>query len=97
MTKHFSDILLEPIITEKSTALTQHNKYTFKVGELATKTQIRNAFETVFPGRKVLSVQTLKSRGHKKRTRSGFTKPLDLKKAVITASGAKIEYFPEVT
>ena len=92
-----SDILLEPIITEKSTALSQFNKYTFKVAKDATKTSIRNAFQEIFPGRKVESIQTLKITGHKRRTKSGFTRPKDSKKAVVTASGPKIEYYPEVS
>lgn len=94
--KNISDILLEPVITEKSTALSSQNKYTFKVNKNASKSDIKNAFETIFPGRKILAVQTLKLHGHKKRTRAGFKGPRDSKKAIITAEGAKIEYFPEL-
>ena len=97
MTKNLSDVLLEPIITEKSTSLSQHNKYTFKVSKHISKPLIKKAFEIVFPGRKVLSVQTVKLKGHKKRTKSGFKLPLDGKKAIITSEGPKIEYFPEVS
>ena len=97
MTRNLSHILLEPVITEKSSTLSGFNKYTFKVSKDATKAGIKKAFEEVFPGRKVLAIQTLKMVGHKRRTKSGFKPPLDSKKAVITASGAKIEYFPEVS
>ena len=97
MSNHSSSVLLESIITEKSSALSQHNKYTFKVTKSATKSQIRNAFEQVFPGRKVLAIRTLKIKGHRKRTKSGYTLPKDGKKAVVTAEGAKIEYFPEIS
>lgn len=90
-----TEIILEPVITEKSTALAAHNKYTFKVVNSASKLQIKESFEKIFPKRKVLSVQTLKLYGHKKRTKSGFKFPRDWKKAVLTVEGDRIEYFPE--
>lgn len=97
MSKNLSKILQEPVITEKSTALSTQNKYTFYVSKHATKTKVRKVFQEVFPDRKVVSVQTLSQRGHKKRTKSGFKLPRDKKKAIITIEGAKIEYFPEVS
>lgn len=90
-------ILGEPVITEKSTALSSHNKYTFYVSMDTTKQEIKKAFETVFQNRKVLSIQTLVARGHKKRTKRGFKAPRDKKKAIITSHGDRIEYFPEVS
>lgn len=89
------DILLEPIITEKSSTLSRFNKYTFKVARGATKWKIKKAFEDFFPGRKVVKIQTLKVMGHKRRTKAGFKSPVDSKKAIITATGDRIEYFPE--
>ncbi len=97
MTKSVSDVILEPVITEKSTALSQFNKYTFKVSKNASKTAIKSAFEQAFPERKVLDVQTLKIMGHKKRTKLGFKPARDHKKAVLTIEGPKIEFFPEVS
>ena len=98
MAENISKVLIEPVITEKSTVLSGNNKYTFYVHKEATKSNIKKVFEQIFPGRKVLSVQTLSQRGHKRRTKGGFTSPKDKKKAVITIkSGAKIEYFPEVS
>ena len=97
MSNNSSNILVQPLITEKSTALSRNNKYTFFVSKGATKTSIRKAFEENFPGRKVLRIQTLVQRGHKRRTKGGFTSPKDKKKAIITTSGARIEYFPEVS
>ena len=97
MKKDFTDIILTPVITEKSTVLSQQNKYTFQVSCDSTKNHIRRAFEAVFPGRKITSVQTLKIMGHKRRTKSGFKSPRDKKKAVITASGPRIELFPEAS
>ena len=92
-----SNVILEPVITEKSTALSQHNKYTFMIANNATKSDVRSVFSEIFPGRKVLSVQSLKIKGHKKRTKSGFKLPVDRKKVVVTVEGPKIEYFPEVS
>lgn len=97
MSKNLSNTILEPIITEKSTALSQQNKYTFKVHSASTKTTIKKAFEEIFPGRKVLEVQTSKIYGHSKRTKSGMKLTTDKKKAIITIDGPKIEYFPEVS
>lgn len=97
MSKSLSKTLQEPVITEKSTALSRNNKYTFYVAKDATKTQIKKVFQDVFPGRKVLSVETLPQRGHKRRTKSGYKSPRDKKKAVISIEGDKIEYFPELS
>ena len=88
--------ILEPIITEKSTALSQQNKYTFKVLKDATKDLIRKSFLEFFPDRKIKSIKTLKIKGHSKRTKSGIKFPIDGKKVIITIDGPKIEYFPDV-
>lgn len=97
MSRNLSYILKEPVITEKSTALSTHGKYTFQVDKSATKFLIKKAFEQIFPDRKVLSVQTLTQSGHAKRTKSGIKLPRSSKKAVITASGPRIDYFPEAS
>ena len=88
--------ILEPVITEKSTALSKYNKYTFKVVKDATKDLIRKSFLEVFPDRKVKSIKTLKIKGHSKRTKSGIKFPVDGKKVIITIDGPRIEYFPDV-
>ena len=95
MSRHSSNIFLEPIITEKSSTLSRLNKYTFKVAKGADKGSIKKAFEEIFPGRKVLAIQTAKIAGHKRRTKGGFKKPIDCKKAILTIKGDRIEYFPE--
>ncbi len=97
MNNNPSNIILEPIITEKSTALSQQNKYTFKVSNLSNKIDIRNAFLEVFPGRKVLNVKISKIAGHSKRTKKGIKHATHKKKAIITIDGPRIEYFPEVS
>ena len=95
MSKNLTSIV-EPIITEKSTALSKQNKYTFKVVKDATKDLIRQSFLKVFPDRKIKSIKTLKIKGHSKRTKSGIKFPVDGKKVIITIDGPRIEYFPDV-
>jgi large subunit ribosomal protein L23 len=88
------DVLLAPVISEKSYGLLEDSKYTFVVRPDANKTQIKIAVENVF-GVKVTSVNTLNRKGKRKRTRTGFGKRKDTKRAVVTLSaGSKpIEIF----
>ncbi|GAA1946485.1 50S ribosomal protein L23 [Amycolatopsis minnesotensis] len=79
------DILLAPVISEKSYGLLEDNKYTFVVRPDANKTQIKIAVEQVF-GVTVVSVNTLNRQGKRKRTRYGFGKRKDTKRAVVTLS-----------
>jgi large subunit ribosomal protein L23 len=87
------DILLAPVISEKSYGLLDENKYTFIVRPDANKTQIKIAVEQVF-NVKVLDVNTLNRQGKRKRTRSGFGRRKDTKRAVVSlAPGDRIEIF----
>ncbi len=79
------DILLAPVISEKSYGLLDESKYTFLVRPDANKTQIKIAVEQVFDV-KVLSVNTLNRQGKRKRTRTGFGKRKDTKRAIVTLS-----------
>ncbi|CRK60046.1 50S ribosomal protein L23 [Alloactinosynnema sp. L-07] len=79
------DILLAPVISEKSYGLLEENKYTFVVAPEANKTQIKIAVEKVF-GVKVVSVNTLNRNGKRKRTRTGYGKRKDTKRAIVTLS-----------
>ena len=79
------DVLLAPVISEKSYGLLDENKYTFIVRPDANKTQIKIAVEKVF-GVKVLSVNTLNRPGKRKRSRTGFGKRKDTKRAIVTIS-----------
>ena len=97
MARSFSDIIIHPLITEKSTALSQFDKYTFLVPKDATKDLIREAFSQVFPDRKILSIKTLKLKDREKRTKFGRKFPIDGKKAIISISGPKIDCFPSVS
>ena len=86
------DILLAPVISEKSYGLLDDNKYTFLVRPDANKTQIKIAVEKVF-GVKVGGVNTLNRSGKRKRTRSGFGRRPDTKRAVVTLREGRIEIF----
>ena len=87
------DILLSPVISEKSYGLLDEDKYTFIVRPDANKTQIKIAVQQVFNVR-VLSVNTLNRPGKRKRTRQGFGKRRDTKRAVVKlAPGDRIEAF----
>jgi len=87
------DILLRPVISEKSYGLLDENKYTFIVHPDANKTQIKIAVQQVFNVR-VLDVNTLNRRGKRKRTRFGTGKRKDTKRAVVSlAPGDRIELF----
>ena len=87
------DVLLAPVISEKSYGLLDENKYTFDVHPLANKTQIKIAIQQIFSVR-VLSVNTLNREGKRKRTRTGTGKRKDTKRAIVTlAPGDRIEAF----
>ena len=79
------DILLAPVVSEKSYGLLEERQYTFIVRPDANKTQIKIAVEKVF-GVKVLSVNTLNRPGKRKRTRTGYGKRKDTKRAIVTLS-----------
>ena len=87
------DILLAPVISEKSYALLDENKYTFIVRPDANKTQIKLAVSEVF-GVKVESVNIINRQGKRLRTRTGFGKRPDTKRAIVTvAAGDRIDIF----
>src|SRR3954471_1026736 len=86
------DVLLAPVISEKSYGLIDENKYTFLVRPDANKTQIKIAVEKVF-NVKVSTVNTLNRQGKRKRTRAGFGKRADSKRAIVTLREGRIEIF----
>lgn len=87
------DLLLKPIITEKTTMLMSDGKYTFKVPLHANKIEIRKAVESVF-NVKVKSVATIRVLGKVKRMGKFKGKRSDYKKAVVTLQeGETIEFF----
>jgi large subunit ribosomal protein L23 len=88
------DILLAPVVSEKSYGLMEEGTYTFLVHPDSNKTQIKIAVEKVF-GVKVSSVNTANRQGKRKRTRFGYGKRKDTKRALVTlaADSKPIEIF----
>jgi large subunit ribosomal protein L23 len=89
------DVILRPVVSEKSYALLDTNAYTFVVHPDANKIEIRQAVETIF-NVKVAKVNTLNRQGKRRRNRRAFTfgKRSDTKRAVITlVEGDRIDLF----
>lgn len=87
------DLLIRPIITEKTSQMMQENKYTFQVPLEANKVEIRQAVEAVF-GVKVLNVNTIRVMGKTKRMGKYVGKRSDYKKAIVKlAEGNTITLF----
>lgn len=77
------DIILSPVVTEKSTAVSEHNQVIFNVALDSNKADIKSAVEALFKV-KVKSVNTLRRLGKTKRFRNVLGKQNDSKKAIIT-------------
>ena len=91
--KDHRDILLAPVVSEKSYGLLDANKYTFLVHPEANKTEIKIAVEKVF-GVKVTSVNTINRTGKRRRTRFGYGSRPDTKRAIVSvAEGQRIDIF----
>jgi large subunit ribosomal protein L23 len=91
--KDHRDILIAPVVSEKSYGLLDDNKYTFVVHPDANKTEIKIAVEKIF-GVKVTAVNTLNRKGKTRRTRSGLGKRKDTKRAIVSvAAGQSIDIF----
>src|SRR6187431_1864758 len=87
------EVLLKPVISEKSYGLLDENKYTFEVHPDANKTEIKIAVEKVF-NVTVTSVNTLNRQGKRRRTRTGWGKRKDTKRAIVSvAAGDRIDIF----
>ena len=93
----YYDVILKPVITEKSMADMADKKYTFLVHTEANKTMIKEAVEKMFTGTKVEKVNTMNNDGKKKRVRGtyNFGKTAKTKKAIVklTEDSADIEIF----
>ena len=87
------DILIKPLITEKSTELMAEGKYVFKVAKAANKIEIARAVKEIF-NVKVEKVNTVNVKGKTKRIGRTFGKRADYKKAIVKlAAGETIEFF----
>jgi large subunit ribosomal protein L23 len=88
--RHY-DVIVSPVITEKSTLLSESNQVVFKVAPKATKPEIKAAVEALF-GVKVTGVNTLVRKGKVKRFKGTKGRQSDVKKAVVTlADGQSID------
>jgi large subunit ribosomal protein L23 len=91
--KDHRDVLLAPVVSEKSYGLLDENKYTFLVHPDANKTEIKIAVEKIFDV-KVTAVNTINRKGKSRRTRYGLGKRPDTKRAVVSvAEGQRIDIF----
>ena len=91
----YYDVILKPVVTEKSMNAMGEKKYTFLVHPEANKTQIKEAVEKMFEGTKVASVNTMNMDGKKKRRGAVIGKTVKTKKAIVqlTADSKDIEIF----
>ena len=91
--KFSQDVIVRPVISEKSYRLMEHNKYTFEVHPRAKKLEIRKAVEDIFKV-KVTQVNTIATRGKNRRQGWSRGRTRDWKKAVVTLKqGDRIEFF----
>ena len=80
--RHY-DVVVAPVITEKSTILSEHNQVVFEVAIDANKTEIKDAIENLFKV-KVTAVNTIRVKGKTKRFRGIAGRRKDVKKAIVT-------------
>ena len=89
------DIILAPVVSEKSYSLIDDGKYTFVVDPRANKTEIKLAIEKIF-GVQVGSINTLNRKGKTSRTKFGTGKRKDVKRAIVTLKSGSIDIFTAV-
>src|SRR5579859_7641577 len=94
--KKIQDVIVRPLITERSAQLKEKNKYSFEVSPEATKKEIKNAVETIFKKEKVevTKVNTANVPAKVRRFGRSMSKSYRWKKAIVTLKpGQKIEFF----
>ena len=91
-TKDPRDVIIAPVVSEKSYGLIDEGRYTFFVAPDSNKTQIKYAVEQIF-GVKVDSVHTMNRVGKARRTRFGTGKRKDTKRAIVTLREGTIDIF----
>jgi large subunit ribosomal protein L23 len=90
--KNPRDIIIKPIISEKSYALIDEGKYTFEVDTRSNKTEIKQAIEEIFSV-KVDLINTLNRVGKTRKTRFGMGKRKDTKRAIVSLKSGSIDIF----
>ena len=86
------DIIIKPIISEKSYSLIDEGKYTFEVDPRSNKTEIKQAIEAIF-NVKIDSINTLNRKGKTRRTKFGMGKRKDTKRAIVSLHSGSIDIF----
>lgn len=95
MNKDPRDVILTPVVSEKSYGLIDQGKYTFVVDPRSNKTEIKLAIEKIFQV-EVASINTLNKKGKTRRTRFGTGKRKDTKRAIVTLKSGSIDIFTAV-
>jgi len=93
--KNPRDVIIRPIVSEKSYNLIDMGKYTFEVDPRSNKTEIKQAVEVIF-NVKVASVNTLNRIGKTRKTKFGLGKRKDTKRAIITLKSGSIDLFSNI-
>jgi len=93
--KNPRDIIIAPVVSEKSYACMDRGQYTFLVAPGSNKTEIKMAIESIF-NVKVDSVNTANRKGKTRRTRTGLGKSKDTKRAIVTLREGSIDIFGDV-
>ena len=86
------DIIIAPVVSEKTYSLMDEGKYTFIVDQRSNKTEIKNAIESIFDVQ-VAKVNTLNRQGKRRRTRTGWGKRKDTKRAIVALKDGSIDIF----
>ncbi|MBN6777217.1 50S ribosomal protein L23 [Pseudoclavibacter alba] len=89
------DVIIAPVISEKSYGLIDQGKYTFEVDPRSNKTEIKLAIEHIF-GVEVATINTLNRQGKTRRTRFGIGKRKNTKRAIVTLKSGSIDIFENV-
>ena len=89
------DVIIAPVVSEKSYTCIDRGQYTFIVAPRSIKTDIKQAVEAIF-GVKVESVNTQNRRGKTRRTRTGIGKSKDTKRAIVTLREGTIDIFGDM-
>ena len=89
------DVILSPVVSEKSYSLIDQGKYTFIVDPRSNKTEIKLAIEKIFSV-EVASINTLNKKGKTRRTKFGLGKRKDTKRAIVTLKSGSIDIFTAV-
>ena len=94
--KNPRDVIVAPVVSEKSYACMDRGQYTFVVAPGSNKTEIKQAVEAIFDV-KVASVNTQNRQGKTRRTRTGMGRSKDTKRAIVTLREGTIDIFGDVT